>query len=258
METNFHTHTTRCRHASGSDRAYVEQAIESGLKVLGFSDHSPYFFEGDYYSTFRMRPEEAEGYVDSILAMRREYQDDIDIRLGFETEYYPRFFEKLIRFYEQYPVDYIILGQHCLGNEVEGDYSGAPHYGNDSFMQYVNQVIEAMETGCFTYVAHPELFNFFGEQQYFEEAAHKLCDRAAQLSIPLEINLLGMRDGRNYPRRDFFEIAAQHGCDVIIGCDAHSPDMVCDRGSEKIALKWCEELKLHRIEYPVLRRPQLR
>ncbi len=53
LTTNFHTHTTRCNHAVGEDRQYVEAAIKGGLKVLGFSDHSPYFFSGDYYSTFR-------------------------------------------------------------------------------------------------------------------------------------------------------------------------------------------------------------
>ena len=55
LTTNFHTHTTRCNHAAGEDRQYVEEAIKGGLKVLGFSDHSPYFFLGDYYSTFRMK-----------------------------------------------------------------------------------------------------------------------------------------------------------------------------------------------------------
>ena len=42
MRTNFHTHTMRCNHADGTDRAYVEAAIKSGIKVLGFSDHVPY------------------------------------------------------------------------------------------------------------------------------------------------------------------------------------------------------------------------
>ena len=54
---SFHTHTTRCRHAEGEDREYVLEAVKSGMTVLGFSDHSPYVFEGDYYSGFRMRPE---------------------------------------------------------------------------------------------------------------------------------------------------------------------------------------------------------
>ena len=30
MIANFHTHTSRCNHASGTDREYVEAAIEAG------------------------------------------------------------------------------------------------------------------------------------------------------------------------------------------------------------------------------------
>ena len=44
MIVNYHTHTTRCNHASGTEKEYVEAAIETGLKVLGFSDHTPYPF----------------------------------------------------------------------------------------------------------------------------------------------------------------------------------------------------------------------
>jgi len=51
MIANYHTHTPRCNHATGEERAYVEQAIKKGLKILGFSDHTPYIFpETDYYS----------------------------------------------------------------------------------------------------------------------------------------------------------------------------------------------------------------
>ena len=55
---NYHTHTWRCNHASGSERQYVENALQAGLVVLGFSDHAPYIFPDGYYSTFRMFPDE--------------------------------------------------------------------------------------------------------------------------------------------------------------------------------------------------------
>ena len=37
--TNYHTHTSRCKHAQGTDRDYVQQAVDSGYQVLGFTDH---------------------------------------------------------------------------------------------------------------------------------------------------------------------------------------------------------------------------
>ena len=70
MIANYHTHTPRCNHAQGSEQEYVDAALSAGLKILGFSDHTPYFFPGDYYSTFRMHPEELPGYVSTVNAMQ--------------------------------------------------------------------------------------------------------------------------------------------------------------------------------------------
>ena len=258
MKTNFHTHTKRCNHADGEDRQYVEEAIKAGIKVLGFSDHSPYFFSGDYYSGFRMKREETEGYIDSVLNLKKEYESDIDIKLGFETEYYPKYFSKLIEFYSQYPVDYIILGQHFIYEEEERIYSSTECETDEVMNQYVNQVIEGLETGCFTYLAHPDLVRFNKSKELHIRAMNKLCEYAAIHRIPLEINMLGMRDNRHYPDKDFFAIAAKHKCDVILGCDAHSPKHVCDTESEQIAIAWCNELGLNRIEYPKLIKPCLK
>ena len=63
MFANYHTHTPRCGHASGTEREYIERALEKGLSALGFSDHAPYFFEDGHYSNFRMYPDQAAEYV---------------------------------------------------------------------------------------------------------------------------------------------------------------------------------------------------
>lgn len=42
MRTNYHTHTTRCLHATGSDEEFVLSAIKGGYQELGFSDHTPW------------------------------------------------------------------------------------------------------------------------------------------------------------------------------------------------------------------------
>ena len=48
----------------------------------------------------------------------------------------------------------------------------------------------------------------------------------ASASVSTEINLLGIGTGRHYPRRDFWEIAAQTGNQVILGTDAHQIEQV--------------------------------
>ena len=105
MISNYHTHTTRCRHAFGEDEEYVLAALDRGLQILGFADHSPYIFPGDYYSTMRMPMCEREDYVSSVLSLREKYADKIDIKLGLELEYYPGCFQETLNVLKQYPFD---------------------------------------------------------------------------------------------------------------------------------------------------------
>ena len=72
MKANYHTHTPRCNHATGSEREYIEQGLKRKLEILGFADHSPQVFD-DYVSGFRMRPEQLEDYVMTLRQLREEY-----------------------------------------------------------------------------------------------------------------------------------------------------------------------------------------
>lgn len=249
MEANYHTHTWRCRHAEGTEREYVERAILGGMKVLGFSDHTPYPFPNGYRSTFRMDVSQLEEYVATIENLRDEYKDDIDIRIGLEVEYYPRFFEELTKLTDQYPIEYFILGQHFLGDEIGDSYSGVPSPSVSRLHRYVVQVKEAMETGRFSYVAHPDLLYFVGPDDDYEREMRHLCIHAKKLDIPLEINFLGLYEGRSYPKQLFWKIAGEVGNKVIFGCDAHKPDMVINPFSMREALNMVEKYGLERVTY---------
>jgi len=125
MIANYHAHTSRCRHAVGQEREYVQSALKAGMQILGFSDHTPYWFGCDYYSTYRMFPEQLEDYVNSVLSLRREYAGKIQIPLGVEAEYYPKYFPELMARLRDTPVEYMLLGQHFVGNEISQHYCGA-------------------------------------------------------------------------------------------------------------------------------------
>lgn len=249
---NYHTHTARCNHADGEDREYVEAAIQAGIKELGFSDHAPYLFPNtDYYSSFRMKKEELFDYAESIRALQKEYAKDIRILLGFELEYYPKFHEGEMQFLSQVNPDYIIMGQHFCGNEINSTY--APYTDNETtFRAYINQIIEGLKTGDFAYLAHPDLAGYRYPKAVYEEMYKELCEAAKTLDIPLEINLLGLRTNRHYPDRRLFEIAAQVGNKIVLGVDAHAPNQFHHTVSVKTAMDWVKSLNLNLIENPFL------
>ena len=227
MIANYHTHTPRCNHAEGAERDYIERALEAGFRELGFSDHSPYLFDvPGYYSRFRMRPEQLEDYVETLLALREEYKDRIRLYVGLEMEYYPRLFSRQMDFLRQFPLDYLILGQHALYNETEGIFSPRPTEDEKLLDQYRGQTLEALETGLFTYFAHPDIYFFTGDPKVYERHVRAICRKARELKIPLEFNLLGFQEEKHYPDPRFWRIAGEEGCPVILGSDAHEPAAV--------------------------------
>lgn len=226
MKYNLHTHTKRCNHAEGEDREYVESAIQAGMKVLGFSDHCPQFFQNtDYYSFFRMFPEQAQEYAESVRALQKEYASDIKILLGFETEYYPETYAEFIAFVRPLHLDYMIMGQHFIANEYDEDsyYTEGNARGEKFLSRYVKQVKEGLDKGVFAYIAHPDIVNFQGTDEFYREQIRELCRHAKERDIPLEFNMLGCVNRRNYPDARFWEIAAATGNKVVLGYDAHKP-----------------------------------
>ena len=256
MIANYHTHTYRCGHAEGGERDYIERALQSGLKILGFSDHTPYdFFDSEPRNRpMRMMPEELPGYAASLRALAEEYRDRIEIRLGVEAEYYPKYFTRLLELLRENGVEYMILGQHFLGNEIGDAYSGRPTLDRKQLSRYVSQTVEALETGLFTCFAHPDLIHFIGSRSVYDREMRALCRAALASGTPLEINLLGVREGRHYPNERFWQLAAEEGNPVVLGCDAHHPDDLLDREAEARALALVERLGLNLLDTLPIRR----
>ncbi len=226
---NYHTHTARCHHAAGEDRQYVENAIRGGMKVLGFADHCPWIFEDGHVSHTRMLPSELDDYFTSLTDLKKEYAGDITIYIGFESEYIPELMEAQDRLLADYPVDYMILGEHFTEREPFGPYTGFPSNDEAAFRKYIDLCIAGMESGRYKYLAHPDLFHFVGEDAVYEQEYRRLCEYLKAHDIPVEINLLGVAEKRHYTSERFLRIAKSVGNTAIIGIDAHSPDRMDNR-----------------------------
>ncbi len=233
IQTNFHTHTVRCHHAKGEDEEYIVNAIKAGYKEIGFSDHSPFYpEEGCRQSSYRVYVEDIKDYFDSLRALREKYKDQITIHIGFEMEYYPEYFDSMLKLVKDSGAEYLILGQHFLGNEInKAHYSGIPSDQKEHLDTYCDLVVEGLKTGVFTYVAHADLLNFTGDQAYYEERMRRMIREVKALDYPLEFNRLGFAEKRAYPRADFWKIVGEEGARTVIGLDAHTPDVYLDTES---------------------------
>lgn len=229
VKANYHTHTTRCQHAEGTDEAYVLAAIEAGFDVLGFADHAPWPFGRGFVSGIRMRCDQLPGYLASLQVLQAQYAGRLELHIGLEAEYFPRYHDHLLRMRDE-GVTYFILGQHYADSEEENMYVGMECRWDAGVMRYAEAVVKGIRSGLYSYVAHPDLY--MRSRPAFDKvcmrAADMICQAAREAGLPLEYNLLGLAsqlqgDGRGYPHRDFWRYARKWDNDVILGVDAHAP-----------------------------------
>ena len=255
---NYHTHTYRCKHASGTDEEYVLAAIEAGYKILGFSDHAPY---RDFPSDrSHMDIEQLDEYIASIDALKEKYRDQIEIHVGLETEYFPWNHEERVEIGKK--VEYLLLGQHYsdpVGNEVNYFKINT----DEEILQYGRSVCEALDTGKFKYLCQPDVV--MNRQEAFTpacgEVAHMIGKKASELDIPVEVNVRGVAKGRKpfgdkeyyfYPHRLFWEIMAQYPLRCIVGIDAHRPEDLLETELVDEALDELSGLDLKFIDEPIM------
>lgn len=292
QDFNFHTHTELCGHAFGTMEEYVQHAIAGGIKKLGFSDHTPALL-GPSVKNHEMSLEDFNTqYIPTLIELRNKYAGQIDIYFGLETEYLGDALEKLtletlpeslskfkgvlehfinVKQTRESNLDYLILGQHSTLKRNEDGHiimppQNSPKNSASYPMDYALTVVEAIKSGKFAYVAHPDIFLEARDavapenrDEYLKnarEATRIICEAAAEHHIPLEVNLGSiaaiegghkskLSDGTYpYPFPSFWEVAKAKGCDVLIGIDAHTPDPLKDKTIEIIATDMLEYIGL--------------
>ena len=243
LKNNYHTHTFRCGHASGQDEDYVLEAIHHGMDSLGFSDHIP--MHGRDYTFLRMPENQLEDYIQSILSLKQKYQDQIKIHLGLEAEFLDSqqaYYRYLL---DQTPIEYLILGGHYI-HEAFAENASHVNIDRKKLEAYVAMCIDGMKSGLYLYLAHPDLY--MKKHDVFDEnclwAAHEICKASLKYQFPIEINCEGYAVGLKeyahgtihryrYPVEEFWKIAGEYQCPVVIGVDAHKSTSLNGDGIQK-------------------------
>ncbi len=245
---NLHTHTLRCKHATGQPEDYCREALEQGISILGFSDHAP-FLDGRLGGS-RMFFHELPDYAADVDAAR-QFDPALTVLKGLEVDYY----ESVGRaFYEDAYLgvcgcDYMVAGTHSLEpySEKLDLWRDDNAFGADEVLVYLKAHLVAMETGLFDFFAHPDAFARC--TPYWTDEIKAVCadfvDASIALDIPLEINAYGIRkpaldmpEGKRaqYPWRPFWELVAEKGGKVVVSSDAHRPEDVWGNTDDTLEL----------------------
>lgn len=293
MKTNYHTHTFRCGHAIGDEEEMVISALNEGIEVLGFSEHVPlphyrkhllkgipytignfHFFGSACLSILKNGPamrlpySKKDIHIEKVKELKEKYKDQITIYQGFEAEYFEEYLDYYQELLDSGEIDYLILGNHFDKYSVATKYYGKPAISDKEIISYKDNVLKALDTDLFTYIAHPDLFMigkiYFDE--FCENITREICQKALEKDVPLEINAGGIRRGYRrvndellypYPNSHFFDIVSEMGCKVILGIDGHSPDHFNQDDFEALErFAWRHNLNV--IEQPVFKKGKIK
>lgn len=236
MKANYHTHTQRCRHAQGTERDYVLEAIKAGVSVLGFSDHAPF---PDYDYGLRMPYTELGDYIAAVDRLTQEYRSAITLYKGVEIEYLPKYQSYYEELLTQRKLDYLILGEHFYP-DAHGELHNIYYsQSTEDYVAYALAIAAALKTGYFRIAAHPDLFALgqFAWDRNCDQASEIIIEAALRNGVILEYNANGLRRGIHdypdgsrlmYPHQKFWGKVGGTGIPVIIGSDCHEPKQVWD------------------------------
>ncbi|MCA1645066.1 MAG: histidinol-phosphatase HisJ family protein [Chloroflexi bacterium] len=233
---DYHVHTARCGHATGSMARYVEHAIEVGLTELGFSDHLfMYWLPPERRDAeLGMAEWEHEFYIEDVERCRQQYARDITVRLAIEADFIPGHEAELERILRRHDWDYVIGSVHFVDDWGFDDaryLSGFDAWDIDAlYARYFELVGGSAETGLFDTIGHADLVKKFGHRPTRDQTAAyaRLAARFAQAGVAVELNTAGLRKpvGEMYPHPDLLRACGAAGVPTTLGSDAHAPDDV--------------------------------
>lgn len=228
---DYHLHTKLCKHAKGEIFEYIESAISKGLKEIAFTDHIP--LPENFDIQHRMTISEIDYYIESINEAKRRYPE-ITIRLGIEADYYEGFEEFIYNFLNNYDFDLVIMSVHFIKQWPEAnwvfDYNFAERSNLDIYKEYINTMINGIQTGLFDIIGHADLIKQPGNSliTLLPEQIEKMLKEAKNMGMALEINTSGYRRKiqESYPGFEWLPTIKEIDIPITIGSDAHDPSQI--------------------------------
>ncbi len=254
---NLHTHTTYCDGKNTAEEM-VLSAIALGCEGIGFSGHS-FIGEDDFWTMTR---EGTEKYIAEINALKKKYEDKIEILLGIEYDIQSEV--------DTTPYDYIIgsvhrvpVGQFDVDHTVPilkkmvDQYFGGDFYALcDVYYRELSRVVD--KTDC-DIVGHFDLVTKFNEDgslfdendMRYRDAAFGCLDVLVKKDVIFEINTGAISRGYRkapYPSKMILKRMVELGCKITLTTDCHSAaDILCAYDE---ALEYARECGVSEMYFP--------
>ncbi len=235
MRKDYHMHPTVVQNPERFAN-FVKRAKEQGIGEICVTDHMPLSVSA---ASDRIPQGQVGTYCAQVRELAKRYEGEISVKCGIEIDYHPSVLPEVETVLAQGSFDFILASSHM--HIFIKDYE---RYTCDDFAAAaLENSIQAVQTGLFSAVAHPDMYRFvFTNPQRFplkngeydvmrhKETVMELLDAVARRGMYLEINphLAEARKDLQYlyPQEPIAWWALEKGVRFCYGSDAHKPQSV--------------------------------
>ncbi|MCT4625829.1 histidinol-phosphatase [Halodesulfovibrio sp.] len=234
IDTHIHT---KYSHGKATPQEMYNAALEKGLKVFGFSEHSARPSGMDYPREYREHlAAHWDIYIEQVTALKNN-NDGVTVLLGIEMDWMEGNEEFIRAELAKNSYDYVLCGIHFLEN-WGFDYTKADWESlkDDEltaiYEKYFNTMVTMARTGIFNTIAHPDIIKIFScsyfSQWIATKEAQQLVTEALtavrDAGMSMEISSAGIRKlcQEIYPCETVMGIASKLELPITFGSDAHS------------------------------------
>lgn len=234
-----HVHTKLCHHARGEMEEYVLAAIERGLRKLVFLEHLEVGIS--YFESTWLTEDDFNYYHEEGRRLQAKYGKDLEIGLGVEVGYNPRYRDEIMRRLSLHSWDRIGISYHFLEtgsghlnmvSRRQHNIDALDQFGVDQVItRYYRDLQEAVETlpgqvlcHIDAVLRHHPSITFTAEHH---EQIENLLDVVARKNMAVEVNTSGYRTKNEpFPSLLILKKAVERNIPLAAGSDAHRPEDV--------------------------------
>lgn len=240
---DYHIHTRRCRHATGSMEEYLAEAKKKELLEIGFADHFPVELLGvNPEDQVNMDADELPHYLADVERIKE--MASMPVRTGIEVDFLPGREEITAGLLARYPFDYVTGSIHFMDG---WDFTHPGRFrqfsGRDLklvYEQYFVLVEKLAASRLFDIIGHLDVVKKFGffPREDWSWLVDRTCRSLAGEDICVELNTAGWRAPvrEQYPSEAFLQKCLEYRVPVTLGSDAHRPGEVGDGLERAVAL----------------------
>jgi histidinol-phosphatase (PHP family) len=212
---------------------YLDAAERAGIGELGVSEHVHRFTQALELWDHPFWREQAR----DDLAAYCEFVRSTPLRLGIEMDYVPGREDRIATMLDAHDFDYVVGSVHFVRDKaVDWDVWDIWDHVSDPdrvWKLYFDTLAEAVRTGLFDILAHPDLVKVWGAERPRPERDERfyyepVIEAISETPLAIEFSTAGWRKAaaEQYPSRAFAEMCQEIGAPFALSSDAHVPEDV--------------------------------